>query len=45
MLEGPASWDADDTLSRAIGVREGHVVNPAILDFQGRATEPPYALV
>ena len=45
MLEGPASWDADDTLSRAIELRDGHVVNPAILAFQGRAAEPPYALV
>jgi alanine dehydrogenase len=45
MLEGPASWDADDTLSRAIEIRDGHVVNPAILAFQGRATESPYALV
>jgi alanine dehydrogenase len=45
VLEGPASWDADDTLSRAIEIRDGHVLNPAILDFQGRATEAPYALV
>jgi alanine dehydrogenase len=44
MLEGAASWDADPTLSRAIEIRDGRVVNPAILAFQGRATEPPHAV-
>jgi alanine dehydrogenase len=43
VLSGPASWDADETLSRAIEIRDGHVVNPAILAFQGRAAEHPYA--
>lgn len=42
VLEGGAAWDADETLSRAIEVREGRVVNPAILAFQGREAEPPY---
>jgi len=45
MLEGVTAWDADETLSRAIEIRDGHVVNPAILAFQGRMAEPPYALV
>jgi len=45
MLEGVTAWDADETLSRAIEIRDGHVVNPAILAFQGRTAEPPYALV
>lgn len=45
VLEGPAAWDADETLSRAIEIREGRVVNPRILSFQGRETVPPYALV
>ena len=44
VLEGGASWDADETLSRAIEIREGRVVNPAILAFQGRSAEAPYAL-
>ena len=43
VLEGPAAWDADETVSRAIEIRDGRVVNPMILEFQGRATEPPYA--
>ncbi len=45
VLEGASGWDADETLSRAIEIREGRVVNPAILAFQGRAAEPPHALV
>ncbi|MGH3439542.1 MAG: hypothetical protein ACRDRN_24180 [Sciscionella sp.] len=43
VLEGPTSWDADETLSRAIEIREGRVLNPRILAFQGRAKDPPYA--
>ena len=42
VLEGAAAWDADETLNRAIEIREGDVVNPAILAFQGRSPEPPY---
>ena len=42
VLEGAASWDADETLSRAIEIREGHVVNPAILAFQGRGATHPH---
>jgi alanine dehydrogenase len=45
VLEGATAWDADETLRRAIEIRDGRVVNPAILSFQGRATEPPHALV
>ncbi len=45
VLEGARGWDADETLSRAMEIRNGHVINPAILAFQGRAMEPPYALV
>ena len=42
VLEGAPAWDADETLSRAIEIRGGAVVNPAILAFQGREAEPPY---
>ena len=41
-MGGPAAWDADETISRAIEIREGRVENPAILGFQGRAAEHPY---
>jgi alanine dehydrogenase len=45
VLEGVDAWDANETLSRAIEIRDGQVANPNILDFQGRATQPPYMLV
>lgn len=45
VLEGGRTWDADETLSRAIEIREGRVVNPAILAFQGREGTPPHRLV
>jgi alanine dehydrogenase len=45
VLEGAAAWDANETLRRAIEIRDGQVTNPKILAFQGRAAEPPYALV
>ncbi len=42
VLSGPTSWDDDETISRAIEIREGHVVNPAILAFQGREDAHPH---
>ena len=42
VLEGPDAWEADETLSRAIEIREGRIRNPAILDFQGRSEAYPY---
>ena len=42
VLEGGSAWDSDETLSRAIEIRDGVVVNPAILAYQGRAAEPPH---
>ena len=45
VLSGPEAWDADETISRAIEIRDGRVVNPAILEFQGRAAEPPHPVV
>jgi alanine dehydrogenase len=45
VLEGPASWDADETVRRAIEIREGRIINPAILEFQGREAEPPHRRV
>ena len=42
VAEGPAAWDRDETVRRAIEIRAGHVVNPAILSFQGRAPTFPH---
>ncbi|MDZ5622016.1 N(5)-(carboxyethyl)ornithine synthase [Nocardioides sp. HM23] len=44
VLEGSSSWDADETLIRAIEIRDGRIVNPAILAFQGREAEPPHRI-
>jgi alanine dehydrogenase len=45
VLTGPAGWEADETIRRAIEVQEGVVVNPKILTFQNRATEYPHEVV
>jgi len=45
VLSGSSAWDDDPTIRRAIDVRDGRVVNPAILEFQGRAPEHPHVLV
>lgn len=42
IMGGDSSWDADPTISRAIEVRDGAVVNPAILSFQGRRPGYPH---
>jgi alanine dehydrogenase len=42
VLGGPAGWDSDETIRRAIEIREGIIQNPAILSFQHRALHYPY---
>ena len=42
VMSGPAAWDADETIRRAIEIREGRIQNPAILSFQGRSPTYPY---
>jgi len=44
VLAGPDAWAEDETITRAIEIRDGHVVNPAILAFQRRAADYPHAL-
>ncbi|MPZ94081.1 MAG: alanine dehydrogenase [Propionibacteriales bacterium] len=43
VLAGPSAWDRDETISRAIEIRDGHVVNPSILSFQHRSPDYPHA--
>ncbi|SDC38037.1 Alanine dehydrogenase [Sanguibacter gelidistatuariae] len=43
VLEGPAAWEANETIHRATEIRDGRVLNPAILSFQGRTRDYPYA--
>lgn len=43
LLAGPAAWEADQTLRRAIEIRDGVIRNPKILSFQGRSTDFPHS--
>jgi alanine dehydrogenase len=42
ILGGPAAWAGDETLRRAIEIRDGVVQNPRILAFQHRGAEYPH---
>ncbi|AKU16044.1 N(5)-(carboxyethyl)ornithine synthase [Luteipulveratus mongoliensis] len=42
VMDGPAAWDEDETISRAIEIREGRIINPNILSFQGRSAQHPH---
>ncbi len=42
VMAGPDAWEADETLRRAIEIRDGVVVNPAVLAFQGREEAWPH---
>ena len=44
VLGGPSAWDEVETIRRAIEIRDGRIVNPAILDFQGRAADYPHPI-
>lgn len=45
VLGGPEAWDADETLRRAIEIRDGVIQNPAILTFQDRSPNYPHPRV
>ncbi|MEU9957785.1 N(5)-(carboxyethyl)ornithine synthase [Streptomyces sp. NPDC050982] len=42
VMSGPTAWDADATISKAIEIRDGVVMNPKILSFQHRAANFPH---
>jgi alanine dehydrogenase len=42
VLSGSAAWEADETLRRAVEIRDGTIVNPKILAFQGREVAYPH---
>jgi alanine dehydrogenase len=42
VLSGPAAWDADETIRRAVEIRDGVIQNPKILSFQGRSDQYPH---
>jgi alanine dehydrogenase len=43
VLSGPTAWDGDDTIRRAIEIRDGVICNPAILAFQSRDERYPHS--
>jgi len=45
VMGGPERWDADPTIRRSIELRDGRIVNPKILTFQGRAEAWPHEVV
>jgi hypothetical protein len=44
VLDGSTAWEADNTISRAIEIRDGTVQNPDILKFQRREDAYPHAV-
>jgi len=42
VMGGPAAWDANDTIARAIEIRDGVIRNEAVLQFQERVPEYPH---
>ncbi|KQU68888.1 N(5)-(carboxyethyl)ornithine synthase [Phycicoccus sp. Root101] len=42
VLAGSAAWDSDETIKRAVEIRDGVIGNPAILAFQSRDEEYPH---
>jgi alanine dehydrogenase len=44
VMAGAGAWDGNETIRRAIEIREGRVQNPRILSFQGRSPTFPYAV-
>ncbi len=44
VMSGPEAWDKDETLRRALEIREGVIQNPKVLSFQKRSAEPPHVL-
>ncbi|MGO1538066.1 MAG: N(5)-(carboxyethyl)ornithine synthase [Leucobacter sp.] len=42
VLDGPDAWETNETISRAIEIRDGVVQNDAILEFQHRSNSYPH---
>lgn len=42
VVSGPEAWDANETIRRAIEIRDGVVLNPDVLQFQQRGPEFPH---
>lgn len=44
VMSGPRAWAENETISRAIEIQDGRIINPAILSFQHRSAEYPYPI-
>ncbi len=42
VLAGPDEWDRNETIQRAIEIRDGVIQNPRILSFQDRSPQYPH---
>jgi alanine dehydrogenase len=42
MVDGPDAWEAEETIRRAVEIRDGVIRNPAILAFQHRSADYPH---
>ena len=42
VTHGPGAWDSEESIRRAIEIRDGVICNPDILAFQGREAEYPH---
>ncbi len=45
VMSGPAAWDGNETISRAIEIRDGVVLNEDVLKFQGRGANHPHPVL
>ncbi|WP_457973306.1 N(5)-(carboxyethyl)ornithine synthase [Arthrobacter sp. D1-17] len=45
VMSGPAAWDGNETISRAIEIRDGVVLNEDVLKFQGRGAKHPHPVL
>ncbi|MAT42635.1 MAG: alanine dehydrogenase [Anaerolineaceae bacterium] len=45
ITKGKSSWDKDDTIQRAIHIRDGHICNERILRFQNRSADYPHKIL
>jgi hypothetical protein len=43
-MRGPEAWEKNETLRRAVEIREGGIVNPKILSFQHREKNYPHPI-
>jgi alanine dehydrogenase len=44
LMSGPSAWEQNETVRRAIEIREGVILNPHILSFQKRDVDYPHKI-